>query len=244
MSHRLSALFVMLVLAAGCTSSPQKSTAGSSSVAGESTQVKTAQSASQSGFLAPAVYAKLQPAPDREGVMVYINRALDLRPYRKIMFVPTQVYLVPNPEYKGLPKEALDRMTRDFQQSFMTALQPEYIIVTAPGPDVLQVRSAITGVQPVSPPLGATDFIPIKALFNVARKASGGAPQVAEMSAEFEVLAPDGAVAGAATASRKGDQRLSQGSEITWNDMQSISDYWARNFRQRLDEVRGVGRKE
>ena len=216
------------------------STTGQSSSDSESPQVKTASGTQYSGFLSKETYAKLKPVEKQEGVMRFIDASADLRSYRKILFEPTEVYIVPNPDYKGIPRDELLRMTSDFQNSFKAALTPDYIIVTKPGRDVLRVRSAITGVQPAPPALGATDFIPIKALYNVARKAAGSAPKVAEMSAELEVLTPSGAVVGAATATRKGEKHLQQGEQVTWKDMQSISDYWAKGFRKNLDEMRGV----
>lgn len=254
MKPRFSAALGMLgilALATGCQSSPEPSGANASvqtdatasaqpaGTDGQNTaQVKTAGAAQYSGFLAPEIYQRLQPSPNVEGVRSYVDRSRDYRAFRKIMFDPTEVYLVPNPEYKGLPKEALARMTGDFQNAFKAALAPDYMIVTQPGPDVLRIRSAITGVQPAPPQRGAMDYIPIKALFNVARKAAGNEPQVVEMSAEFEVLAPDGALVAAVTATRKGDDHLPQGAQINWEQMQAISDFWARNFKERLDELR------
>ena len=86
-----------------------------------------------------------------------------------------------------------------------------YQIVDAPGPDVIRVRLAITGIHPVKPNLTATDFIPIKAVFNVARDAAGNAPRVAELTAEVEVLDPAGRMVAEAVATRKSDMTLPQG---------------------------------
>jgi hypothetical protein len=58
----------------------------------------------------------------------------------------------------------------------------------------------------------------------------------------MEVLDPDGKRVAAATATRKGEKHLTQGDQITWNDLQSINEYWAKGFRQRLDELRAGGR--
>jgi len=195
-----------------------------------------------SGFLGD--YSKLQPAADREGVHRFVDRSRDYRGYTKIMFDPIEVYLTPNPEYKGLQPDALKRMTDVFLTSFKKALGTDYQLVDAPGPGVLRVRAAITGVQAAKPPLGATDFIPIKALFNIGRAAAGASPQVAEMTAEMEVLDEKGARVAAAVASRKGEKSLSQRDEITWKDLQPITDYWAASFKQRLDELRGVKPKQ
>jgi hypothetical protein len=54
------------------------------------------------------------------------------------------------------------------------------------------------------------------------------------------VLDPAGKRVVAATATRKGDQQLPQGEQITWQSLQPITDYWAKNFRTRLDQLRGV----
>jgi hypothetical protein len=156
------------------------------------------------------------------------------------MFDPVEVHITPSPEYKGVQPDALKRMTDAFQAAFRKALEPTYQVVTKPGPGVLRVRTAITGVQPVKPPLNPTDFIPIKALFNIARSAAGDSPQVAEMTAEMEVLDENNNRIAAAVATRKGEKTLPQGEQITWKDLDPIASYWAAGFRQRLDELRGV----
>jgi hypothetical protein len=193
-----------------------------------------------SGFLQD--YSKLQPAADREGVRSWANRSADYRRYSKIMFHPIVVVITPGPDYKGVQPDALKRMTDNFAASFKSALSPAYQIVNEPGPDVLQVRLAITGVQPVAPGLNPTDLLPIKAVFNIGRAAAGKSPQVAEMSAEMEVLDDAGQPVAAAVATRKGDKTLSQGESITWKHLEAITAYWARSFRERLDELRtGAG---
>lgn len=253
MNHRYGVGIVVasLALVAGCQHTPEQTSAAGENTSGVSATSSSAASAGtpaikiatnpqQPGFLSQDIYAKLEEVPDREGTLAYIDKSVDYRSFKKILFEPTQVYLIPNPDYKGLPRDELARMTNDFQNAFVAALAPDYVIVTTPGPDVLRVRSAITGVQPVNPNLTGMDYIPIKALFNLGRKAAGAQPKVAEMSAELAILAPNGKVIGAAKATRKGDKHLAQRDQITWNDMQSIAAYWAKNFRQRLDELRGV----
>jgi hypothetical protein len=189
-----------------------------------------------SGFLAD--YSKLQPAADREGVRSWVSRSADYRHYSKILFHPTVVVVTPAPDYKGVQPDALKRMTDDFAAAFRSALSPAYQIVNEPGPDVLQVRLAITGVQPVAPGLNPTDLLPIKAVFNIGRAAAGKSPQVAEMSAEMEVLDEAGKPVAAAVATRKGGKTLDQGESVTWKHLEAITAYWAGSFRERLDELR------
>jgi hypothetical protein len=212
------AIFVTIALLAGCKSAPEQS---------------------QAGFLGD--YSQLKPAPDREGVMLYVDQGFDFRPYNKLMFDPVQVLVTPTPDQPPVPPEVVQRIGLQFQQSLAQNLAPAYQIVDQPGPDVLRVRAAITGLESAKPPPGAVDFLPVKALFNVSREATVGGPRVAEMKAELEVLAPGNKRVAAATVSRRGDETLPQGGEITWDSLTPITDYWARNFRSRLDQLRGVG---
>ena len=217
MKLSFAAVFVSAALLSGCSSTPP---------------------ASQTGFLGD--YSQLQPASDREGVMLYVDRTVDLRPYTKLMFDPVQVLVTPAPDQAQLPPDVLARIGGQFQDSLQRELAPDYQVVSVPGPDVLRVRSAITGIQPAKPQAGAMDYVPIKALYNVGREAAGAGPRVAEMQAEVEVLDPAGRRVVAATVTRKGEQRLPQGEQITWESLQPITAYWAKNFRTRLDQLRGV----
>ena len=191
-----------------------------------------------SGFLGD--YSQLKPESGKEGVLVYINKGVDYSAYTKVFIAPAEIWPSPSSDYKGVQPDALKQMTDNMRDSFVNALQPAYPVVDQPGPGVLVVRIAITGVQPTSPPLNPTDFVPVKALFNFARSASGKAPQVAEMTAEMEVLDASNKRVAAAVVTRKGDKDLAQGADITWSQLQSITDSWGKNFRQRLDQLRGV----
>lgn len=171
--------------------------------------------------------------------MLFVGKSGDYRPFTKVMFEQVQVYAEPSSSQAQLSPDVVNRMSDNFVASFRKALEPKYKLVTTPGPDVLRVRTAITGIQPVKPDLKGVDYIPIKALYNIGREAVGSGRRVVEMTAEMEVLAPNGKRVAAATATRKGDQMLPQGEKVTWSQLSSISDYWAKNFRQRLDELRG-----
>jgi len=209
---------------AGCAGSP-------------TTQGSTAAPISNSGFLSD--YSKLRPLEGADGTYRYIDGSANLKPYNKILIDPVQVFVTPGPDYKGVQPDVLKRMTDAFRMEFVGAMLSGYQVVEQPGPDVLRIRLAITGVQPVKPDLGVTDFIPIKAVFNVARDAAGSAPQVAEMSAEAEVLDANGRVVGAAVSTRKAGKTLPQGDKITWADLQAIAATWAKGLRQQVDSARG-----
>ena len=195
-----------------------------------------------SGFLSD--YSKLRPVEGKEGVQRYLDRSTNLKPYTKVFVDPVQVFVSNDPEaYKGLQPDVLKRMADSFNTAFVNAVSTGYQVVNAPGPDVLRVRLAITGVQPVSPPLGVTDFIPIKAVYNVGREVAGKAPRVAELTAEMEVLDPQNRQVAAAVVTRQSDRTLPQGEQITWSELSPVVYAWARQFRLGLDEARGVAQK-
>lgn len=228
MKTSLAMAIGVLALLAGCAS-----TGGDSSSPADS----GAALATTSGFLGD--YSQLQAAPDAEGLKLYMDRSGNYSQYTKLMLEPVQVIIAPGSEQQLAP-DVVARMSDNLHASLRRTLEPAYQIVSAPGPDVLRVRSAITNVQPVKTPTGVSDFLPIKALYNAGRAAAGNSPRLVEMSAEIEVLDPANKRAMAGTSTRRGDQTLPQGEQITWAAMQSISDYWARGFRARLDELRGV----
>lgn len=217
MRSKLAAALIMTVLLSGCASTPPPS---------------------QTGFLGD--YSQLKPAPDRDGVMLYVDQGADLRPYNKLYFDPVQVLAASAPDQPPLAPEVLARIGGQLQESLRRELSSGYQVVDMPGPDVLRVRSAITHIQAAKPEPGAIDYLPFKAVYNVGREAAGAGPRVAEMQAEIEVLDPSGKRVVAATATRKGDQTLPQGDRITWESLPPITDYWAKNFRTRLDQLRGV----
>lgn len=218
------------VALAGCAGGPTNDT---QAAAGSSSSPQY-----NSGFLPD--YTVLQPVSGQEGAMRYVDKSFDFRPYKKIMIDPVQIYLAPNPDYTGLQPDAIKRMTDAFNVAFRDAVASGYQIVTAPGPDVLRLRIAITGVQPVAPPLNPTDFIPIKAIFNAGRAAAGESPKLAQMAGEMQVLAPNGRQVAAATNTRQSIKTLAQGERITWADLQPITTAWGTAFRTALDNLRGV----
>ncbi len=191
-----------------------------------------------SGFLGD--YSKLRPVAGRKGLLRYANPAVDFKPYTKVMFDPVEVVLVPNPNYRGARPDVLKEMTDNLLQAFIRELEPDYQVVSSTGPDVLEVRMAITGLQLVKTSMTPFDFIPIKAAINTGRAVAGKSPRRAELSAEVEVLDAQGRRAAAAVVTRAGDKTLEQGADLTWRDVEAITAYWAKNFRHDLDAARGV----
>jgi hypothetical protein len=106
-------------------------------------------------------------APDTS---IWISKDFDFKPYRKIMLDKVEVFVSPTSEYHGVSPDVLKGMADRFTASFKKALQSGYQLVDKPGPDVLRIRPALSGINLVKPSFNMTNVIPV--IF-VARAVSG-----------------------------------------------------------------------
>jgi Protein of unknown function (DUF3313) len=192
-----------------------------------------------SGFLGD--YARLTPAADNANTKLWVNKDFDFKPYTQIVLDPVEVWVSPTSEYKGISADVLKKMTDDFTASFKKALQSGYQFVEKQGPGVLHIRLAITGVNLVKPSFKPTDALPIVFLFRAASGASSEKNVV--LTGEMQVLDPENNVVAAALSNGTSDKTIAEKKQITWKDMQSITDAWAAGLRRRLDNVRGIAPK-
>jgi hypothetical protein len=189
-----------------------------------------------SGFLSD--YSKLTPAADNPKVSLWISKDFDFKPYHKVMLDPVEVWVNPTSEYKGASPDALKGIADRFTSSFKRALQPGYQLVNKPGPGVLHIRLAVTGLNLAKPGLKPHHVLPV--VF-VLRAATGAiTAQDVVLTAEMEVRSPDDKVVAAALATGTGDSTVKPDQDVTWQDVQGITDSWAQGLRRRLDQARGV----
>jgi hypothetical protein len=202
-------------------------------------QDKAAPAPQNSGFLGD--YARLTPNPDNPKTKRWINKDFDFKPYTQILLDPVEIWVSPTSEYKGASPDVLKRMGDSFTNSFKKALQPGYTLVDKAGPGVLHIRIAITGVNLVAPDTKARDFLPIVFVFRAVSGDIGSKNVV--LTGEMQVLGPDNKVVAAALATGTGDKAIDEKADITWKDLQSITDKWAAGLRNGLDVARGVAPK-
>jgi hypothetical protein len=192
-----------------------------------------------SGFLAD--YSKLAPAADNPSTKLWINKDVDFKPYQQVMLDQVEVWVSPGSEYKGASPDVLKRMADSFTDSFKKSLQPGYQLVDKPGPGVLHIRLAITGINLVKPGFKPTNVLPVMIVFRAASGAMDAKNVV--LTAEMEVLSADNKVVAAAVSTGTGDKTVDEKKDITWKDLQGITDKWAKGLRRRLDDARGVASK-
>ena len=208
-------------------------------IAGTAAAQDKAATPQNSGFLAD--YSKLAPAPDNPKNRRWVNKEFDFKPYHKILLDPVEIWVSPTSEYKGASPAVLKRMSDNFTASFKKALHPGYELVNKAGPGVLHIRLAITGVNLVKPDFKPTDALPIVFIFKAASGANEAKNVV--LTGEMEVLDADNKVVAEAVATGTGDSTVEEKQEITWKELRSITDTWAKRLRQGLDEARGIAPK-
>ncbi len=200
--------------------------------AGSMKEVKT------SGFLGD--YSALQPGGDDEAIWVHVKQDVNFKPYDSIMFERVMVMLSDDAEYKGIDPALLAELTEYYQTALMDAVKDGYTLVDKPGPGVLRVRVAISGLKPGKPVSNTmSSIIPIgMAVAGITKQASDDNLGTGEAATEMEVLdSVTGDRLAAAVDRRQGGKMAFRGK---WEDTKQAFDHWAKRFRMRLDEVRGM----
>ena len=192
----------------------------------------------ETGFLSD--YSQLKAGGSDRAALYYVKPGINLSQYNQIMFDRVLVMLSDSAEYKAVDPALLKELTDYYQMALLDAVRGGYQIVDQPGPGVLRVRVAITGLQPSKPVANTfSTILPIGWAVSGATKAvSDENLGTGEASTEFEMLdALTGERLAAAVDRRQGGKSAFRGK---WNDTKDAFDFWAKRFRARLDETRGI----
>lgn len=194
----------------------------------------------KTGFLGD--YSMLQPGGEDRAALVYVKPGVDFKPYDKIMFERVLVSLADSAEHKEIDPALVAELAEHYQNALMKAVESGYQIVDKPGLDVLRVRVVITGVKPSNPVSNTmSTIIPIGiAVSGAAKAVSGDNLGTGEAATEIEVVdSVTGERLAAAVDRRQGGKMAFRGK---WEDTKKAFDHWAKRFRERLDEARGVSK--
>lgn len=192
----------------------------------------------KTGFLSD--YSELKPGGPDQAALVYIKPDVDLKPYNKLMFERIVVLLSDSAEYREIDPSTLKELTDYYQNALLDAVKGGYEVVDQPGPDVLRVRVAITELKPAKPVANTiSTILPVGWVVSGATKlASDENVGTGEAGTEFEMLdSLTGVRLAAAVDRRQGGKSVFRG---RWEDTKDAFNYWAKRFRERLDEMRGV----
>ena len=197
-----------------------------------------------SGFLGD--YSALVPDAKNGDLLLYEKDAHVLSKYNKFIIDPVTIYLLPVARDRGIDADDLERLATYFRKAVIDELEKSgrYQIVTDPGPDVLELNVAITNVEPTggkknAAMKGATTAASVATVPGIGM----AVPRlsVGKVSIEGEMLDSVSGDRMVAFVTSKGGRRWFSGLKAfkKWGDIEAAFRSWAKNFRERLDEVHG-----
>jgi hypothetical protein len=206
--------------------------------------VRAQESRPVSGFLGD--YSGLAPDPKNGDLLLYEKDPAAMKKYNKFIIDPITIYLLPEARDRGLDPDDLERLAQYFHDAVTDELKKSgrYEIVTAPGPDVLELNVAITNVEPTGGKKNAVVKGGAVAVSAATVPGIGLAVprlSVGRVSIEGEMLDSTSGERQVAFVTGKGGRRWFSGLSgfKKWADIEAAFRTWAKNFRERLDEVHG-----
>jgi hypothetical protein len=214
-------LFSLCVVLSGCSNAPKQI---------------------QSGFLGD--YSQFTKSQNYKDTSTYsspnFNKEM-LAQVKQIKLVPFEIW-VKHDNTDGINTEQLTKLHIYFHETLKLALQKNYQITEAANEETLTIRGAFSGVKLMEPEISATDFLPIKLVFNAGNsaylKSTDQKDIISEVSIEVEfLLGNQGERVFAMTASKQLDMTVSNSEEGNLKAVKSVMDIWINNFIKKLAEV-------
>lgn len=168
-----------------------------------------------------------------------------LRPYRKILLSPIEVWL-DDESYKGINPDTLKAMTDYFTLAIHKKLDYWYDFVSEPGPGVLHLRIAITNVRHTKPKRKWYGYIPVALVVEggkkAARSATGQTVDLIEATVEMEGLdsVSEERIIAAIDTHKSDKETRDKNSRASWGPIKEIFDFWAERISLRMDQARDL----
>jgi hypothetical protein len=160
---KLGMAVILTMTLIACASTPTKSSS-----------VSTSTSPVKQGFL-EGYYANLQPGPEGGAKQRWVKPGIDFSKYNKVMLDSMVFYFAEDSEYKGIDPEELKALSDGCNLAIVNALKDKYPIVSEPGPDVVRLKVALTGLKQSNPVLsGVTSVVPVGLGISVIKKGAAG----------------------------------------------------------------------
>ena len=181
-----------------------------------------------SGFLGD--YSQFKPHPDVKGAMLYEHPSRSLKQYNKFIIDPVVVHFAPDAKETAIDPDELKELTDYFEEQLVKGLSESghYQVVSAPGPGVLRLRIAITGIEKTTP----------IANIHPAMKMSGMGLGGAAMEAEAVDSVSGDRVAAVVDAQSGGRMGLTAG-WTKYGHAKQVMNGWVERFVKRLDKAHG-----
>jgi Protein of unknown function (DUF3313) len=193
-----------------------------------------------SGFL-DGYYKDMTPMKEMEFTwMRWKKPGVDFSKYDKLMLDGVVFYLSPESQDKGIDPDVMKDLADTFNLDMVNAVKDKYPVVAEPGPDVMRIKFALTGIKQSRPVLsGATTIIPAGLAISIVKKGATGEWSGSGATGS-EVMAIDSmtndVIAVAQTEYIAGfTERFTE-----YGSAKDAFKFWAGKLRYLLDRVHGV----
>jgi hypothetical protein len=190
-----------------------------------------------SGFLGD--YSDLRKGSKDEPQLIFIRPDVDWARYEMVHI--ESVTLWRNEKTDDVPEEEQQILTDYLFHALHEQLTQDYEIVDEPGPNVLQLRAAITEAKGSKAVMNTiTSVVPqLRLLTTIVGMSAGTSVLVGKAGLEGEITdSMTGERLMAALDQRQGTKAV-RGGVKTWSDVKLVSEFWAERLRKRLATLSG-----
>lgn len=207
----------------------------------------------QTAFLGRDV--NFQPAPDGSGAKIYRKPGLtreQILQYTGFIVEPVAIWYSEDSEFKGVFPDEMKAIADYYREAVINALKDRYTVATQPGPNVVIIRAAITEMKRTTP-VRLYQFTPVGLALTAVKEASG----MDEITRE-KIMKENSYIMEASMEAGFYDSRTNEllgaywdhkggltskeppRGGVTWGQVKSALDDWAKKLRTRLDAAHGA----
>jgi len=213
----------------------------------------------ESGFISGS--PAMTPMPEMTGVWYWNEPGVKFHEYNKLLLDNVEIFIAPDSKYKGFDADQMKILADSMRAVMIHAMEPDYPVVTRPGPGVLVARLAITNVYLGKPPLRLRHYTPIGLVVGGVKKLAGVQKNFSIKNASVEAELFDGQ-SGKRVAVRIDTRPIrsldedpqSTGEiddfeewsddpkELSWDVIEESLQVYGQRFRKRVEQARKGGK--
>ncbi len=191
------------------------------------------------GYLGPEVYEKLEAVESSTGRMVrrWVGPKLSFANYQKVLVAPVIFHPEP-PEDAQINQENLEAARAYFTLKMKERVGHVLLLADEPGPGVLQIQPAITGVDIKTQGMKGYEVVPVAAIMGGLKAATGNRKRDVRIFVEAKVTdSVTGEIIGAAVERTKVESLKNKREELELDHMQGKLDGLAEEARVTLEQL-------
>jgi hypothetical protein len=174
-----------------------------------------------SGYLGPDMYAMLEEVEIKDGRKSrrWIGPKLSFANYKSILIEDVILYPEPQPT-EQVSEETLDAVSKYLTEKLREKIGSVLNLATEPGPDVLRIQTAITGVKISTEGMKAYEVLPVTAIFGGLKAVTGNRAQEVQVFIEAKMSDSEtGEVVGAGIRRLEGKNLKGKRDKLELEDM-------------------------